>query len=148
MNVQIRSMRDPGFWVPIALVMTVVVPVGIVGIWWAEKYGEYLRSLAQTDVAAAVASAMSALGVIGWLVCIVTVGMGGLMFRYFQLASREQRLPPSGMWSLGATHVTTGPRVRWVAGVGLGLSAVLIICGVGFFVAMRRLMSHFSTIGS
>lgn len=136
----IRSWRAPSFWLPMLGAVLLVLGLGLAAQFWTHSYLEELRSLRAADPPAAAAAAERGLRLLGQIVCGFSLLLGGLLFRCFQLGLREQRLPPSGWWSLGARRVAVGPGACWLCRLGLALSLLLPAAGVGCLLAVRHLI--------
>jgi len=139
----IRSWRDPGFWLPVASAGCLVLALGVAAEFWTHSYLQQLQSLSASDPAAAAAAAERGLRLLGEAVFGFTLVSGALIFRYFQLGFRQHRLPPSGWWSLGVRRATVGPGARRLARLGLVVSLLLPVAGVGCLVAIRYLLEAF-----
>ena len=133
----IRSWRDPGFWLPLASAVCVVLVLGVVAQSWTRGYLQELRLLGVSDPRAAAAAAERGLLVLGQAVFGFTLVFGALFFRYFQLGFRQQRLPPCGWWSLGARRALLGSYALRFSRIGLALSLVLPIAGVICLLTIR-----------
>lgn len=136
----IRSRRDPACWLPLVVVLAALIPLAVWARAWMEGYRERLEALAREDVAAAALLAERMLWEVGWIACGFTLVAGVVLIRYFQLALREGRLPPSGLWSLGAYRALVGRSARRRARLGLGISVMLPVAGVGFLISVCRLI--------
>ena len=139
----IRSWQDRGFWLPLAGALLLVAMIGLSAQWWAHRYLQGLESLRASSPEAAAAAAERGLRLLGQTVCGFSLASAALLFRYFQLGLREQRLPPSGWWSLGARRMAVGPGARGLCRLGLGLSLLLALAGVGTLLAVRQLLERF-----
>src|SRR5262245_4521884 len=140
----IRSWRDPGFWLPLASALLLVLALALGSDLWVRHYIQRLQSLHASDPHAAAAAAERGLRLLGRVVCGFSLVSAALLARYFQLGLREQRLPPSGWWSLGARRAAVGASARSLSVVGLGLSVLLALAGVGCLLAMRHLLGVLS----
>lgn len=136
----LRSWRDRGFWLPLAGALLLVLAVALGGDLWARRHLEQLQLLRASDPDAAAAAAVRGLRLLGRAVCGFSLVSAALLARYFQLGLREQRLPPSGWWSLGARRAAVGPGARSLGLFGLGLSIFLAAAGVGCLLAMDHLL--------
>lgn len=58
--------------------------------------------------------------------------MSGALFRAFERAVEEQRLPPSGPWSVRAARPLAGTQAVAMAKLGMGLSLLVGGCGLAF----------------
>jgi hypothetical protein len=138
--VVLRSRRDPAYWAPLAAALLVVLAIGFAADRFTTRYVEELDALSALDPAAAEAAAADALRRVGALVCGAALAIAVLFARLFWLGLREARVPPSGIWSLGAHRVAVGESARRIARVGLGLAAGIAVCGIGAWLAMHRLL--------
>lgn len=139
----IRSWRDPGFWLPVASTVCLVFGFGVAAQFWTHSYLQKLQSLGVSDPAAGAAAAERGLRLVGQAVFGFTLVTGAVFFRYFQLGVRQQQLPPSGWWSLGARRVAVGSGARWLARLGLVVSLLLPAAGLGCLLAIRYLLAAF-----
>jgi hypothetical protein len=146
-RIQIRSGRDPAFWVPLVVSVLVMVPAAGGVYLWANYCMEYLKALTETDPVKAAEEARDVLSSIGIWVCGASVLLGLFLFRYFQLSLSQGRLPPDGLWSLGAYQATVGPRAKLMCRIGMGVSLILPVAGAGLLVAIWRLISLFEKSG-
>jgi|SRR5262245_20893239 len=136
----IRSWRDRGFWLPLTCAHLLVLSLALGGDLWTRRYLQELQVLRASNPDAAAVAAERGLRLLGQAVCAFSLATAGLLARYFQLGHREQRLPPSGWWSLGARRIVVGPSARSLSLWGLSLSILLAAAGVGCLLAMRRLL--------
>lgn len=136
----IRSRRDPACWLPLVVVLTALIPLALWAHSWTEGYRARLEALAREDARAAALLAEQMIWQIGWIVFGFTLVVGVLLIRYFQLALREGRLPPSGLWSLGSHRAVVGRSARRRARLGLGVTVILPLAGVGFLISSYRLI--------
>jgi len=118
--------------------------VALLGHLWARHHLEQIQRLGASDPQAAAAAAERGLRLLGEAVCGFSLVCAALLARYFQLGLREERLPPSGWWSLGARRAAVGAGARALGRFGLGLSALLAAAGVGCLVAVDRLLAALS----
>ena len=137
----IRSWRDPGFWLPLASAIGLVSLLGVAAHFWTRSYLQELNALGVSDPPAAAAAAGRDLRLLGQTVFGFSLASGALFFRYFQLAIREQRLPPSGWWSLGVRRVAVGSGARRLSRMGLAVSLLLPAAGTGCLLAIRSLLA-------
>ena len=140
----IRSWRDRGFWLPLVCALVLILSLALGGDLWVRRYIQELQFLRAADPEAAAVAAERGLRLLGQAVAGFSLACSALFARYFQLGLREQRLPPSGWWSLGTRRAAVGPRVRTLSFFGLGLSALLAAAGVGCLVAVRHLLEVLS----
>lgn len=138
--VQIRSRRDPAFWVPVLASFLVGFLVALAAYASWSEWHDHLRELVTADPEAAAAEAVHMLRCVSWSLCIVLAGFSVFLLRYFQLGHRESRLPPSGWWSLGAYRVAVGPSARWMSRIGLVLSVLLFGAAIGLPLAVEHLL--------
>lgn len=139
--IRIRSRRDPAFWAPL-LAVCLLAGVAAIGLQhWTTGWTRHLESLRQSDPRAAAEAARPLLRMLAWAVCGVSLATAGLLARFFQLAVREERLPPSGWWSVGAYRAMVGAGARRASRFGLLLCALVAAGGVGFLVQMSRLLA-------
>jgi hypothetical protein len=136
----LRSWHDRGFWLPVACALLLVSALAWLGHLWTRDYLEELRGLRGSDPEAAAAAAEHGLRFLGQVVCGFSVASAALLARYFQLGLREQRLPPSGWWSLGARRAVVGHGARSLSRFGLGLTVLLAAAGIGCVLAIRHLL--------
>jgi hypothetical protein len=137
----LRSWRDPRFWLPLTGALGIALAVALLGRLWLLHPLEKLELLRASDPEAAAVAARRGLRVLGWGTCAFAWASAALLARYFQLGLREQRLPPSGWWSLGALRAVVGPQARTRSRFGLGLCGVLAAAGVGCVFAVERLIA-------
>jgi len=108
----LRSRRDPAVWVPVLLV---VCALGAAVAWaqvWMSTWLERLHEMAASDPERAVDEAVRIIRVCEVALCASSAVFAAFGYRFFQLAVRESRIPPSGWWSLGAWRVMVGPEAR------------------------------------
>jgi hypothetical protein len=139
----IRSARDPRFWLPLASALLLAPLLGLAAQLWTRAYLHELYALRASNPPAAVAAAEQGLRALGQIVCGFSLLSSALLFRYFQLGSRQHRLPPSGWWSLGARRIAVGPGARRLCRLGVGLSFLLAAAGVGLLIAVHQLLAAF-----
>lgn len=137
--VRIRSPRDPGFWLPVVLVLIVLLPLAIAVYVQMTDYIAELETLAAADPEAALARAAAFLRRAVWGMCVLLGAFCLYFFRYSQLGRREGRLPPSGWWSFGALHAVVGERAQRIGRFGQWLAAALLIATIGFGLAVEHL---------
>lgn len=129
-TIPIRSRRDPRFWAPFVVVFIVLIPSAILLSEWVTAFSDRLEALTETDPAAAKQLAEEALLTLvmggGALSCVA----GVLLFRFFQLGYAQNRLPPDGLWSLGAYQATVGQRVQLMCRIGMGLAILIPLAGI------------------
>ena len=135
----IRSWRDPGFVIPVACAALAISGIAALCNAWTHHYLAALDAQAAADPRAAAADAEHALLSIGTAVCGFSFAASLILARGFALALREQRLPPSGWWSLGALRVAVGPDTQLWCRIGLALAALLAIAGAGCLLAILYL---------
>jgi len=140
----IRSSRDRAFWLPIASAAVLIVALGVAVQLGAPRYLEALQSLQASDPARAAAAAERDLRLFGWLVCAFSLVSAAFLARYFELGFQEERLPPTGWWSLGARRAMVGPGVRSLSRLGLCLAVLLALAGVGCLLAIHHLLEVLS----
>jgi hypothetical protein len=87
---------------------------------------EAIEALARDDLIAARAELAGLLRVVGALVFGATAGVGISMLLACRRALEAERFPPPGAWSWGAVRITTGPRARTLARLGMGLAVALV----------------------
>lgn len=139
--IRIRSRRDPAFWAPL-LVVILAAGVAALGLQhWTAGWTRHLEDLRQADPRAAAEAARDVLHGLAWAICAGSLLVAGLLFRFFQLSVREERLPPSGWWSLGAFRAMAGTGARRAGRVGMVVCVVIAAAGVGFLVHVLHLLS-------
>jgi hypothetical protein len=113
-----------------ALVLRLVVLAGAIGVGLvlqdllARRLAE-LDALARTDVLRARAELATLLKVIAVVVFGLTGALGANLVFTCRRAARDERFPPTGIWSWGARRVVSGPAARRLAQLGVGLGALL-----------------------
>ena len=135
----IRSWRDPGFWVPVACAALAVAAIAALCDQWTRHYLAALDAQAAADPRHAAAAAERGLLAIGATVCGFSLSASLLLARCFQLGLREQRLPPSGWWSLGTLRVAIGPGARTRCRIGLAAAVLLALGGACSLLAIAYL---------
>jgi hypothetical protein len=135
--VQFRSRRDPAFWLPLALIALILVPLGVATNVWVEAWVAELRELARSDPDAALAQALYILRLSSWCFSSFLVVVCAFLFRYFQLGKQEGRLSPSGWWSLGSFRYAVGATARRMTRYGPFATAILLAAALGLVVAVE-----------
>jgi hypothetical protein len=107
---------------------------------WASGWLDSLRATASSDPEIARVEALRVLRLLEWVFCGVSSVFSAFLFRYFQLGLREERLPPSGWWSIGAYRLAVGSTARRMSKFGLVLSVVLLTAAIGFVLAVEYLI--------
>jgi len=138
--VQLRSRRDPSFWVPLLACAVLLVVLAFLANARMSEWARHLRELSAADPAAAKAQAVHVLRIATGSLCLVTIGFCAYLFRYFQLGHREGRLPPSGWWSFGALRAAVGPEARSLSRVGRMLPWLLLAATLGLALAVELLI--------
>ena len=122
---QIRSRRDPAVWLPI---LVVVLVCGALALWAQLEISALLRELeasGRSDPERAVAEATRLIRLCELALGVSSLALSAFLVAFFRRALREERLPPSGWWSLGAWRMLTGPEVRQRSRVGLALALAI-----------------------
>lgn len=140
-TIRIRSRRDPAFWVPLVVTVLVMGPAVVFVYLWASSLAEHLKALAEIDPVKAAEESKDVLLSVGFWVFGVSVFLGLFLFRHFQLGLSQGRLPPDGIWSLGAYQATFGQRAKRMSRIGMVVSLILPLAGTGFLFAVWRLIS-------
>jgi len=123
--IQLRSRRDPAVWGP--LLLTLLAMAAIV-LWVQTELDGRLEALEATADSDPEGATSQAVRLVRWCevaLCTSTLLFTAFLARFFQLAGREGRLPPSGWWSLGAWRVLVGPEARRLSRLGLSLTLLL-----------------------
>jgi hypothetical protein len=136
----IRSWRDPGFWLPVSCAVLLIAALAGLCDLWTRNYLAALQAQAAADPVGAAAAAERGLLWIGEAICGFSLCVSIVLARCFQLALREERLPPSGWWSLGALRAVVGPSVRPLGVFGLFLSTLIAGAGVGCLLVIQHLI--------
>jgi hypothetical protein len=136
----IRSWRDPGFWIPVACAVLVIAALAALCDLETRHYLAGLQAQAAANPQEAASAAEHGLLWIGRFVSGFALAASTLLARCFQLALREQRLPPSGWWSLGALRAVVGPDARTLSAFGLFVSTLLAGAGVGCLLVIQHLI--------
>lgn len=139
-SIQLRSRRDPAFWLPLLVSVVVLSPLVFGAYVWVSNWTESVRALASSDPGAAQGEALRILRLCTWSLGAVMAGFCAYLFRYFQLGRREGRLPPSGWWSLGALRAIVGRKARRVGLFGLVLTGMLLAATIGLALAVEHLI--------
>ena len=140
----IRSSRDRAFWLPVAGAALLIIALGAGVQLGSHRFLHELQALQASDPALAATGAERGLRLFGWGVCAFALVSAAFLARYFELGFQEERLPPSGWWSLGARRAMVGPGVRSLSRLGLGLSVLLALAGVGCLLAIHHLLEVLS----
>ena len=136
----IRSRRDPAYWLPILLVIGILVPLALLLFHWMDDAQIELERLLESDPQQARERIMHFLRYAIYSAITLLLLFCVLMWRFFQLARRQQRLPPEGWWSLGAYRARVGESARRLALVGMWLAAILAGLGVGLVLLIEQLV--------
>lgn len=134
--VQIRSRRDPAFWAP--LLVTVIITTAL--FLWAQAYTtEFLETINSNTLSTAQSASQLILHlrIVTWSFSAILIILSALNFRYFKTGIQEERLPPTGWWSLGAWRAIVGPRVKRLASLGYAFSLLLFITAFGLAIAVE-----------
>ena len=134
--VQIRSRRDPAFWAP--LLGTIIITTSF--FLWAQAYTtEFLESINSNTLSAdqSASQLILHLRIVVWSFSAIFIIFSALNFRYFKTGIQEERLPPTGWWSLGAWRAIVGPKVKRMAPLGYAASLLLFITGIGLAIAVE-----------
>ena len=134
--VQIRSRRDPAFWAP--LLVTIIITTSF--FLWAQAYTtEFLETINSNTLSAdqSASQLILHLRIVVWSFSAIFIIFSALNFRYFKTGIHEERLPPSGWWSLGAWRAIVGPRVKRLAPLGYAFSLLLFITALGLAIAVE-----------
>ena len=86
-----------------------------------------IQALASHDVIRARAELAGILRAVAVGVFGSTGALGVAIFASGRRALREERFPPSGVWSWGAPRIVTGPRARTMARAAMGLALALVL---------------------
>ena len=89
-----------------------------------------LQDLARTDPIAARARLATEFRIGGIGLFVLTGSLGAALIAAARHARRDERFPPAGIWSWGATRTLTGTAARHAAVVGFVLGAALIVCSL------------------
>jgi hypothetical protein len=89
-----------------------------------------IQALASHDVIRARAELAGMLRAVAIGVFGSTGALGIAIFVASGRAHREERFPPSGLWSWRSLRVETGPRARTLARVSLGLGVALVLLSI------------------
>jgi hypothetical protein len=111
--------------------ISVVLAAGAVGVvlnHFVQLHLAGLEELAATDPLAARARLASEFRLGGSGLFGLTAALGASIIAAARRARRDERFPPTGVWSWGAMHVLTGAPARRAAIVGAVLGGVLIVC--------------------
>lgn len=123
--IQLRSRRDPGVWLPFLLVTLAMAALAVWGHVWLSGWLEGFEATAESDPERAIAEAVRFIRLCEVALLASSLLFCGFLARFFQLALRQARLPPSGWWSLAARRVLGGPEARRMARLGLWLTLLL-----------------------
>ena len=118
------------FWAARALVLGVAIGLGLALEQVLTARLTEIQALAKNDVIRARAELASLLRVCGGGFFGLTTALGFLLINASRRAIQEERFPPPGMLSWGATRVFTGPLGRRIALVSLAISITLVICSL------------------
>ena len=141
-TIRLRSRRDPSFWVPLAVAVAILISAGLAAHSWTAAYLEQLQVLAKVDSAAALQETVYTLKILGILFFAFAAITGVLMFRFFQLGLAQGRLPPAGVWSIGAYRAVVGRWARIMSQIGIGLNLILPAAGIGSFLHILELIKR------
>jgi hypothetical protein len=89
-----------------------------------------LQELARTDPIAARARLATEFRIGGIGLFVLTGLLGASLIAAARHARRDERFPPAGIWSWGATRILTGTAARHAAVVGFVLGVGLIVCSL------------------
>ena len=127
---RLHSLREPRIWVYFGLSAGLALVAGI-GLEFAVR--ELLRELSDLDAGSSDAVALRSAA---WLTglatffCVLCACLGASLFQAFRLAVSQQRMPPTGVWSLGAVRIVTGRQAVVLGRIGMGLAIAMGLCGV------------------
>ncbi len=138
--VQIRSRRDPAFWLPILVILAVLVPLAIGAHFALQARADELVARAATHPERALPEALDFGRAFGWTIAGLTAAIGVALLHYFQLGLRHGRLPPDGWWSLGAFRVAVGETALRIARFGRVIAVLLIAASFGLLLSIERLL--------
>lgn len=138
--VQIRSRRDPAFWLPIVAILVVLIPIAIWTHFWLQARTDELVERAATDPERALSEALDFARSVGWTLAALTAAMGVALLHYFHLGRRYARLPPTGWWSLGAFRVAVGDTALRMARGGRVVAMLLIAAAFGLLLSIEHLL--------
>jgi hypothetical protein len=122
--------RGGRFWAVRALLLAVAIALGLALEQVLAARLTEIQALAQKDVIHARAEFASLLRVGGCGFFGLTTALGFLLINASRRAIREERFPPPGMLSWGATRVVTGPLGRRIALASLAIAIALVICSL------------------
>jgi len=144
--IEIRSPRERAVWLPIVVV---VGALAVSTVWGFGEFSAWRRAIEDTaarDRDLGVAHAVAIIRACEISLCAVSLVFAAFLRRFFQLGLREERLPPSGWWSLGAWRAQVGESARRACRRGLWLVWLLpvsAILTVGVFeLLLRSLLAH------
>lgn len=137
----IRSRRDPAFWVPLVGTVMLALLVGLLAQHWSDAHLASLRTIAASDPEAAVRAFERTLRALAWSAGGFSAVAAGLLARFSQLGLREGRVPPAGLWSLGAHRMATGTTAQRLGRAGLLLAVLLALSGLALVIQAERLIA-------
>jgi hypothetical protein len=122
--------RSARFWATRALVLAAAIALGLALEQALSARLTEIQVLAKNDVIRARAELASLLrvGGVGFFGLIGALGVA--LIAAARRAIREERFPPPGMLSWGATRVFTGPLGRRIALTSLALAVALVVCSL------------------
>jgi hypothetical protein len=89
-----------------------------------------IQALASHDVLRARAELAGMLHAVAIGVFGFTGALGIALFMANRRAHREERFPPSGVWSWHSQRVVTGPRARTLARAAMALASLLVLLSI------------------
>lgn len=104
---------------------------GLVLNHFVQQHLATLQTFAASDPIAARSQLAWEIRVGGLVVFGVVLALGVAIVPMALQAARDQRFPPPGLWSIGATRVVTGPAARTAARILLALGVLLVVCAAG-----------------
>jgi hypothetical protein len=122
--------RDGRFWAARALVLAAAIALGLALEQVLTARLTEIQALAKNDVIRARAELASLLRVGGGGFFGLTAALACLLINASRRAIQEERFPPPGMLSWGATRVFTGPLGRRIALASLAIAITLVICSL------------------
>jgi hypothetical protein len=117
----------PRSWATVCATLALAVVLGLALQHVLRERLDEIQALARHDVIRARAELAGILRAVAVGVFGSTGALGIAIFASGRRAVREERFPPSGVWSWGSARIVTGPRARAMARAAMGLALALVL---------------------
>jgi hypothetical protein len=128
-GVSSTSAAPPSPWRLVGLV-TAAGLTGLLANHAVQLHLAALQELARTDPIAARTQLAMEVRLGGLALFVLTGAFGAALVPASVRAARDERFPPPGVWSTGATRLLTGTPARRAAWVGAALGVLLVACSL------------------